>query len=159
MAQQNPSKRHGEIIGTDDNFPSCCRVYRTAALNHTSNGAWEAVTFDTVDFDTDGSFSSPSTQLVCRVAGVYVVQGNLGFAASATGQRGIQLQQNSTAIAQVSDASPGAGDITVFNLTATAKLAQGDAMSLYGWQNTGGNFAYSVSSPRLNLSMVRIASF
>lgn len=134
-----------------------CRVYRTAALSHTSTGAFQAITWDSESFDTDGMFTASSSTLVVKTPGLYLITGVLHFAANATGVRYIDIYTNGSVCHRVQTEQTASGSFLAGRHATTVQpLAAGDTIGLAGFQNTGGNLAYNAGDAYMNLQAVWI---
>lgn len=137
----------------------------SAAFTHNSTGNWLAITFDSTRYDDrpaayseQHSVSTNISRLTCRIAGVYIISGSAGFAANATGTRGLGVRLNEgtyLAIVQVPNAGSGSG--TDLTITTQCKLAVNHCVELMAYQNSGGNLnivLYGAHSPEFR--MVRV---
>lgn len=143
---------------------SAARIYRNAALNHTSTGAYQEIAMDAVDFDNDRYVdrAGVNARLYARKAGLYAVDAQCQFASNVTGVRYMSVTKNG--------AAPSGNDICRWQVPVTlqaasvslqasgiCKLAAGDYISMTAFQNSGGNLAYDVGVGYTSLSMNRIA--
>ena len=126
------------------------RVYNSIDL--TSNtGSGLTITFDSEAYDTHDmhSVSSETHKLVCKVAGKYMVNGQVRLEAVAGGQRYIFIYKNSDVIAQ----QGAVGTVNAeeaFTIATIIDLAVDDIVSLQFWQDSGSDVdvkAYDYYSP------------
>jgi hypothetical protein len=124
------------------NKPSC-RCTASGTVSHATSGQYQAVAFDTEDWDNDGihSTSVNTSRFTAATAGKYWVYGNVRFAANATGVRIVGIRKNLTGTN-----SPTHGTVKRANLTADSvdimvgtmvALAAGDWVEIVAWQNSG----------------------
>src|SRR4051812_42679726 len=75
-----------------------CQVRQTVVQSLATSGTWQAVTFDTEDADYDSGHSTATftDRYTAGTAGWYMVSGGCGFAANATGRRGVRYTVNGT---------------------------------------------------------------
>lgn len=123
--------------------PPRARCYQTAVTSM-PNGTATAILFDTEEDDTDSmhSIATNTSRIVCNAAGLYQVIATLGFAASATGYRRVDLRKNggATPFATVSVAAAPSLSSAI-QVVAKVPLAVGDYIEMYGTQNSGGALA------------------
>lgn len=102
------------------------------------------------------SFSaSASTVLTVKVAGLYLVVGEVGWALNATGRRDLWVYKGSSGVA-ISRVTPMSGIVTYQTVVALVPLAIRDTLSLWVRQTSGGNLALLTSSFTPKLSAVRV---
>jgi hypothetical protein len=138
------------------------RVFNNANIS-VANNTVTALTFNSERFDAGDLHSTSSNQgrLTAPITGLYVVGGQVRFAANASGRRDVFLRVNgSTQIAFASTPSPHASidsylaPVTLYQLTAA------DYVELCVFQNSGGalNAVFdAANSPEF--WMVRLAGF
>jgi hypothetical protein len=117
------------------------RVYRSTA-QPIPNNAWQAVGFDTVRYDSGGTWAAANpTRLTCQVPGTYTITGHAVLANSAAGTvRLASLWLNgATALAQQAPSLAAfSGSITWrASVTTTTRLNAGDYVELWLYQDTG----------------------
>jgi hypothetical protein len=122
------------------------RVYKSAAQT-VSTGAWEHLSFDSEDYDTNSlhSTSSNTQRLTAAVDGWYVACLQVSFETDGTGRRDIQIRKNDSSTdgtagtrwARVTLGSLGSGDSTIMQCTAYLYLAANDYVKGLAWQNSG----------------------
>lgn len=140
---------HNNIATNVNNYrvPPMCRVYRNAALNHTNNGNFQDVSFDTESFtQTDSGMWTVGdpTLIYTKTAGLYLFTASLEFAANATGFRGASLVHSTAGrIAYSFVLNVGAGGGTALALSSVASCSATDTIKLQGFQSSGGNLGYS----------------
>lgn len=87
---------------------------------------------------TGNSLTFAPTRLFCQLAGLYVITGNVDWAAAATGVRSLFIRVNgATYVADDQRANAGASDAVRNNVTAQYRLAVGDYVELIAWHNQG----------------------
>lgn len=132
--------------------PPYCELRRAAAGTHTANGAWQAVTIDTEDVDTDNMFTITSpTRITVTRAGIYNVGGFFEFAGNATGRRFIGIAINGIGggptkgyIGSETDHLTASG--VGLGFSRSIKLAATDFIELVGFQSSGGNLGYTAGT-------------
>lgn len=115
------------------------RVYASSAQSLAASTD-TALTFDTESFDTDTIHdnSTNPTRLTCVTAGKYIIQGQVTFAASATGVRTASIKLNgTTVISSGSEVALTAGTTTTITDTVY-DLAVNDYVELIANQTTLG---------------------
>ena len=142
------------------------RVYKSAAQT-VATSAWEHLSFDSEDYDTNGlhSTSSNTQRLTAAVDGWYVACVQVSFAANATGRRDIQIRKNDSS----TDASAGtrwgrvtlptvaAGDSSIIQCHAYLYLSTNDYVKACAWQNSGGGLDVESGSGTTWFSMTWLA--
>ena len=106
------------------------------------SGVWFAVPLDTEDKDNANghSTSSNTSRYTAVVLGSYLLSGGGGWAANASGSRGLRWSKNGVVLPQsdiIVPATPS-GAIALAARTYQVDLAAGDYVELECWQNTGG---------------------
>src|SRR5437899_925477 len=134
------------------------RMWESAALSHTATGAFQLVTWDSTDYDTDSLAVLASEWFVVPTGfdGTYRITCGIEFAGNATGNSRIaQLMKNETYTTRTPNGVGTALDIrrstngtqaVGIGVLAqwTGPLVAGDHITVEGWQNSGGNLAYTV---------------
>lgn len=118
------------------------RAYRTTAQNIANNNLTVAVQFSAVSSDSWGAWSSgANTRLTARLTGRYIAMGQVLWAASANGIRGLTIQRNGSTNLGV-DYRPTFNALwgphqqvttTPFDMTAGT-----DYIEMLAYQNSGG---------------------
>jgi hypothetical protein len=134
------------------------RVYRSAALSHTSNSNWQIVPFDAIESgqDNDGMFDAANGTLVCKTAGTYVLAAGVMFPSSG-GNRMARIDVNG--VPRAADTAAGASSPRANPATGAVDLAVGDVVRLMVYQDTGGSMAYTLTADSGNalwLSAVKV---
>lgn len=160
MAYTTPTTRStGDLItaaewNTDlvDNIqflanPPHCAVRHSSNQSHTTNGAWQAVVFNTEDEDTANLHSTSSNTsritIPAGLGGLYAVSACIEFAGSAAGLRALGLRKNGTGGSgpnikgRGQQGNPGTNSSWCW-LATTVKLAAGDWIEAVAFQNSGG---------------------
>lgn len=115
-----------------------------------TNGISAAIAYDGTFLDTYGghSNSTNNSRYTAQVTGWYFVKAGVVWAASAAGNRDIQLYKNGVAYPYSWQAVPAAG---TFNdpgveTAALVQLNAGDYVEAWGTQNSGGALSTAVVS-------------
>ena len=92
--------------------------------------------------------STDNSRLTCKVAGKYLITGNLRYESNATGERDAWIRLNgSTIIAEVrQEALEQTPAGTYVNVSTIYDLAVNDYVELGAWQNSGGALNVEVSA-------------
>jgi hypothetical protein len=128
--------------------PPMARIHRAAALNHTSTGGYQTVTFDTETFsNTDDMYAAGTpTRITIKTAGVYLFTAAATMATVGTGIRVARIVINgSTVIAEnghINNLAYGGYNV----LSSVWSCAANDYATVDVFQNSGANLAYSVGS-------------
>lgn len=144
----------------------CC-AYRSSALTHTSTGNYTLISLDAEDDDTNSMHdnSTNPSRIVAPTAGVYLITAQARLAASATGIIGIAVLKNNAGatydgskslFATGDDNDSGSGQYA--SASKTVRLAANDYIEMYGYQNSGGNLAYTVGTTQTWMSLTRIGA-
>lgn len=148
--------RATEVAARNTRMPTC-HVYRNAALNHTANGAYQTISWDTESIDNDGMFTASSTTMTVVTPGIYLIHGAFSFAANAVGVRYAQIYVNGASAAVVQDEHAGGAYIATRQISHVVSLVAGDTIALAAFQNSGGNLAYNVGSVWCRLSAIMVS--
>lgn len=151
--------RASDLGGTRNILPStsvAARI-RQSVAQAILNATWTSLTFDTMQWDSHGMYSSgTNTRLTCTVPGLYRISGNLSFAANATGDRSAVLMLNgATSMAEALQKSSSSGD--KLSISCEYYLSVGDYVELRAWQNSTVSLNTAVSSMIPYLSIIRIS--
>lgn len=130
------------LLGVGSNTKPSCRVYNSANIS-VPNAALTALTFNSERWDNQAMHSTSASTSRITIptgwGGIYLVGGNIQFAANATGQRQIVIRLNgATAIVTsglVDAAAAGATDLSVSTIYA---FSAADYIELEGYQNSTG---------------------
>ena len=138
------------------------RAYRNVDFLHNNTGNWLEIPFthqrwDDPD-DNQWAVAPNPTYLTCQLDGIYVIVGQLRWAANVNGVREVSILLNGTTqIANVSHINLSA-DYIYANVTTTYKLTVGNFVELSAYQNSGGNLNIDSRTYRSpEFSMVRVA--
>jgi len=118
-----------------------CRI-RNSADQAIPNGAVTLVTFNTdVEDPTDMHSTVTNTgRVTIAMPGIYSIVGNFCYEPNATGTRAMYIELNAvTNLAESHVPVNSASYYTMFNIADIIRLAAGDYVSLYTYQNSGGN--------------------
>lgn len=124
------------------------RAYHNAAQGIPSAIGWTPVTFNSERYDNDNIHDTVTnpTRLTCRTAGVYTIDGALGFLPNATGIRAGSIRLNgATILAAQSGPTVGSGMEHLINPVVTVQLAVNDYVELCALQNSGASLNLSAS--------------
>jgi hypothetical protein len=136
--RKTAASRIATYIGTDGD--KSVRVY-DGSTQSISNNSRTAVAFDTESYDTDTMHdnSTNNERLIAKTAGKYIISGNIGFAANATGEREAWI--NHSADGDIAAATrAGEGDRTNYMSVTTAyDMAADEYVVLQVYQNSGGS--------------------
>ncbi len=118
------------------------RLYNSTSLTLANNTATE-VTFNSELYDTDGFHSTSTNTARITVpagkAGYYYVYANVEYGNSATGGRETQIRKNGAATDGATTYQNFSGGDFSMQTSCLLYLAEGDYVSLYAYQNSGGN--------------------
>jgi hypothetical protein len=154
----------GDNFGLNDglNVPRA-KVYRTAAIGALATGVAGTVSFDTVEYDTDGMANPLGVFLTCRTAGLYVAQGQATYNDGFVGPFRTRLLRNNNAAQPLADdgrvdaAFRGAGGNTQVTVTGFWVAQAGDTLQLY-LLATASNATLAVGQYTLFLSACLIST-
>lgn len=143
--------------------PLCRLRQTTAAL--TATGTWTDMPFTTEDIDTDPdgvgghSTSANTARFTARYPGWYDVGGAVAFISNATGNRGVRLAINGTAVNGSETLTPAVNGTTSEAVLRpmTVLLDEGDYITLQGFQTSGGalNTIAGIGSTTLDVRWAR----
>jgi hypothetical protein len=130
-----------------------CRAYHDTTQS-ISNAAFNAVSFNSEDYDTGGFHSTAVNTsrftVPAGAGGTYLIIGHVVFAANGTGQRGLTIGKNGggATINGVSafKSSPSGTYVTMVNIMAVLVLAAGDYIELLAYQDSGGALNIGVAT-------------
>lgn len=106
--------------------------------NSQANGSWQKIPLNTAVEDSDSMCDTTNQWLECKTAGIYLCSYVLHFAANATGIRAAHIYKNGAA-ANAFNSMAAANLNQTCACTKPIRLAVGDTIELYGYQNSGGN--------------------
>lgn len=115
-----------------------CRVTHSVAQSIAHNTV-TALVFDTERFDTD-TIHDPAvnnSRLTCKTAGKYLVYGNVGYAANATGERQLRISLNGVTLHGGAQLTPVSGNNTSVVVLAIVELAVNDYVQLEAYHTAG----------------------
>jgi hypothetical protein len=116
------------------------RVFNSANIS-IPTGTVTALTFNSERYDNGGlhSTSANTGRLTAPITGLYVIGGNVRFAANATGIRNALIRLNGTTfIATDTRQATGGGNATDLPLETQYQLTAGDFLELVVFQDSGG---------------------
>jgi hypothetical protein len=138
--RKTAASRIATYIGTGSG--KSVRVY-DGSTQSISNNSRTAVAFDTENYDTDTMHdaSTNNDRLIAKTAGKYIITGNIGFAANATGEREAWIYHSADGdIAAATRAAEG--DRTNYMSVTTAyDMAVDEYVVLQVYQNSGGSLS------------------
>ena len=141
----NPAVKDGAITpAKTGSFPGA-RV-ETPSTGSVPNGAYQPVTFTTVQFDVGGVFSSGApTKLTAPVTGVYVITGHVEWDSGKPGYRQLEIDGPGGRLA-TSLIPVAAEEFTYSTVSTIVKLNAGDSVQLVADQVSGAALAYNGGS-------------
>lgn len=119
--------------------PPACRVHHSA-VQSIPNNTETPLLFNSKRYDTDSMHSTSvnTSRITLNTAGLYVVSGNIQWAANATGPRQIGIRLNGgTYLAIELDPSAGASIVHQQNVTTVYKFAATNYVELVAYQASG----------------------
>lgn len=139
-----------------------CSILRTsnATIGNNTDVNPSLTSSATVEWDTDSFFDSDSPDgITIPVAGVYLLDFELVWAAHATGYRDISIVVNGSRVARQRTASPG-NVLCMQQVSCVRELAANDAVQMSCRQTSGGNLTMNATSyaPRLAATWLRQAT-
>jgi hypothetical protein len=123
------------------------RVYRNAALNHTTVNTAQLVPMDAIIHDALGILG-PTGELIVPVRGIYDVSGAVGYVATATvGTRSALLSVDGVLLDMNHLESPAIAEASVipFNFIGLL-LNPGQRVSIQGYQGSSSPLAFTVGA-------------
>jgi hypothetical protein len=134
------------------------RAYNSANLTIT-NGTFTAVTLDSERWDTgtateQHSTSSNTDRLTCRRTGLYSITASFQWTANITGDRILSIRLNGSSSDEIGrdrSAPASATEITCQSVNTQWRLADGDYVSAYVYQESGGSLASQVGSGKYGI--------
>ncbi|NUP53433.1 MAG: hypothetical protein HOW97_39855 [Catenulispora sp.] len=119
--------------------------YQSAAQS-IANTSLTAITMDSSVVDSYGGHSSitNNTRYTAQVGGYYLVIGQVGYAANASGNRLIELHKNgggTLALGQGVGLAPTTANNGAVQVTALVLLSAGDYVEAYTYQTSGGSLS------------------
>jgi hypothetical protein len=150
------------------NPPSC--GVTNSAVESINNATQTVITFNTERWKTDAgmhSTSSLTSRLVATVAGLYLIRGEVGFVANATGLRAVGICLNAAGapvfgtnyIIYDDEASIGGANDTHVSVSTVYKLALNDYVELGVFQSSGAplNITKTANhSPELSMTWIGV---
>lgn len=130
-------------------------IYKSGTQS-VATAAWTAVQFDVEVIDTGSGWAvgTPS-QMVLQQTGQYIIWGFAGFAANATGNRGIGLRINGTTTFIAMNNSTTSGSEEWYSTVEyEGRFNAGDYVELCVRQTSGGALSTSTVIPRLTARRV-----
>lgn len=120
--------------------PPGCRANRTTTQS-ISNNASTAVQLNAADSHDTGALhdtSTNNTRITVATAGIYLIQGQIDWAASTIGRRGSLIRLNGATELAKQNLSADADD-PVVQVVTLYSLAASDYVELLAYQNSGGS--------------------
>jgi hypothetical protein len=111
-------------------------------VNHTANGNWQNVAFDTVEINNSGMVSGST--IVITEAGYYFCQASIGFNSAVGSAQGVRFTINGTADTRSEISSSTFS--SKYNVQQMYYLEVGDVVRIQGLQSSGGTVAYDNTS-------------
>jgi hypothetical protein len=130
----NPSIAPGTVTP-----PKLGAVPTVAVTNSTNEPVGATLTFDTARFDPFGMHSATTnpSRLTAPIAGVYLVDANVCFSHSATGDRDLEIEQNGKTVSLLQQPNNGAARTTCVHDSAQLKLNAGEYVELFPFVSEG----------------------
>ncbi len=157
----NPDKAPGQrLLASEFNLldnavddlqtPPAASLYRSTAQS-LANATITAILFDAEEEDTDNghSTSTNTSRYIAARAGLYLVSGNVNFAANGTGLRWVAVAKNGAEVRAGSATTPGTTNAVGSRIVTPVKvvrLAVNDYVELQAWQDSGGSLSTAVAS-------------
>lgn len=120
--------------------PPCCRVFNSANIS-VSNGAYNALTFNSERYNTDSMHSTAvnTSRITATTAGKYNAGGCIQYAAAAGGSiRAAAVRLNGlTIVGHMTTPSLGASASPQVNVSCDYALAAADYLELLAFQDSG----------------------
>lgn len=135
------------ILGAQIGFA----VGATGTPSHTASGSFQTVPMVTAEYNDLTMFDLTADQFTVPAgfAGRWLLEGRVGFANDATGNRQLRMMKNPAGTAVELDwtieSRPGNG-VNNLGIARAVTLAEGDVVRLEAFQNSGGNLAYDGGS-------------
>ncbi len=118
-----------------------CRVYNNANIS-TSNGTFQALTFNTERYDVGGMHSTSSNTGRITVPtggdGVYRCGGHVDWVSNGTGIREVQIRLNGATVIAYNTMNPLSGTDSILSVNTEYALVAGDYLELLTFQSSGG---------------------
>ena len=133
-AYPNPSIQSGAVT------PAKIGGVPTVALtNSTEEPSGSTMTFDTERFDPLDMHSATvnPSRITAPIAGAYLVDANVCFAASAAGDRDLEIKQNGTTVSLLQQPNDGAARASCIHDSVQLKLNAGEYLELLPFTNEG----------------------
>ncbi|MCG6150304.1 hypothetical protein EHQ96_00035 [Leptospira levettii] len=122
------------------------RIYKSTITN-TTNGTPVSISFDTIIYDTNNSFSlNDPTKITITKSGLYQTTGQLSYATNGTGIRKVNLVLNDISVIRSTAVPAATGDLTNISSESIYRLIAGDFIRLQGFQSSGGSLDIAVNS-------------
>ena len=131
----------GNIVLEDEyavnNMPRAA-LWRNAAHNISTGGAAQIITWDRLDYDTDGMWDpTKPTILTCRTAGLYACSAAILWPSNSTNYRQMWISRNGgLTIGNI--IQPQLVTISSQEVNGQIELNAGDTLGVFAAQNTGG---------------------
>jgi hypothetical protein len=114
-----------------------CYAARTTTQS-IPNNTETTIIFNSVSFDTHGSYNNSTGTYTAFVSGYYQIEALVEFDGNATGQRYIHVYKNGTTKFNLAYAGNLATVATIPTGSTTIQLNAGDTFVIQGFQNSGG---------------------
>lgn len=131
--------------------PPICNATQ-ATLQAIATATWTSVSLDSTTVDSYGghSNSTNNSRYTAQVAGWYVVNGSVCWAANATGWRGARTAKNGTAVVgsatEIQANTIAAALTTIATASVIVYLNAGDYVETQGYQTSGANLNTAVNA-------------
>lgn len=133
-------------------------MYLSGTFTHNSTGNFIPITVNLTSFDNNSMADTANNRIVIRTAGVYLLQGQSQFALNGTGQRAVAIYVNgaeATPSGRVQNPGNASYALTM-GATLLKPLVRGDLITLYAFQDSGGNLTMSSAFTFLSAQWMRL---
>jgi len=116
------------------------RVY-DGSTQSIGNNSRTSVNFDTESYDTDTMHdtSTNNERLIAKTAGKYIISGNIGFGANATGVREAWINHSADGDIAAATRAAESSRTNYMAVTTAYDMAEDEYVVLQVWQNSGGS--------------------
>lgn len=136
-----------------------CLAYRVTSDQTIATATDTAISFGAEGFDLssmhDNSTNPSRITIPSGAGGSYFFNGQVTFAANATGRREVAIFKNGTELARSIIPTAGAGYVAKLQVSAIDNASSGDYYELYVYQDSGGNLAAQFGQTKTFLSAMK----
>lgn len=119
------------------------RTYLNTTSQSIADSSEVSILFNADDYDIgslhDTGINPSRITIGTGNSGAYQFEGQVTFAANATGLRKLLLYKNGSKVAEVKEFSPNASEETVLNISFQNQVSAGDYYELKAYQSSGGS--------------------